>query len=175
MKQKLLAILCALFIVQMAAWAEETSGYCGDPDVNGGKSVRWRLSWDDDMRINVLTISGAGAMADYYDTFSPWAVNYGIGKIIIIEGVTSIGNYAFMHCHNLTSISIPNTVTSIGNKASDWAQCFSTIEQIDPNAIRGIEAGRKNIPTTIHDLGGRRVTEPVKGRIYIVDGKTVVW
>jgi hypothetical protein len=33
--------------------------------------------------------------------------------------VTSIGNYAFWYCSGLTAITIPNSVTSIGNNAFD--------------------------------------------------------
>ena len=38
-------------------------------------------------------------------------------SIIIPDSVTSIGNYAFYSCSGLTSIIIPNSVTSIGNYA----------------------------------------------------------
>ena len=40
MKQKLLAILCTLFTVQMPVWAEEKSGYCGVSTVNDGMDVK---------------------------------------------------------------------------------------------------------------------------------------
>ena len=32
----------------------------------------------------------------------------------IPDSVTSIGNYAFLHCRNLKNIIVPNSVTSIG-------------------------------------------------------------
>lgn len=34
-----------------------------------------------------------------------------------LEGLTSIGNYAFYNCTQLTNITIPNSVTSIGDYA----------------------------------------------------------
>ena len=38
-------------------------------------------------------------------------------SITIPNSVTSIGNYVFSGCASLTSITIPNSVTSIGNSA----------------------------------------------------------
>ena len=39
------------------------------------------------------------------------------GKLVIPEGVEKIGNFAFVGCKSLTSVTIPDGVTSIG----DWA------------------------------------------------------
>jgi len=41
------------------------------------------------------------------------------GVINIPDGVTRIGNYAFMNCPNLTRVNIPDGVTSIGDFAFD--------------------------------------------------------
>jgi hypothetical protein len=37
------------------------------------------------------------------------------GEFVVPNGTTTIGNYMFADCSNLTSSIIPNTVTSIGN------------------------------------------------------------
>ena len=59
-------------------------------------------------------------------------------------------------------------------KASDWAQYFSSIEPLESESISEVEADCNDAPAIIHDLSGRRVTNPVKGQIYIVNGKAVV-
>nr|MCR5819437.1 leucine-rich repeat domain-containing protein [Bacteroidaceae bacterium] len=80
------------------------------------------LTWD--LADGVLTISktgeGTGAMYDYTSDTTPWyADRDDITSVTIGSGVTSIGNYAFYRFTNesLTSIDIPSTVTSIGREA----------------------------------------------------------
>ena len=64
-----------------------------------------------------LTISGSGAMKGYSFDDSPAYYNENIIKVVIQDGVTSIGEYAFWKCSSLTSIEIPESVTSIGESA----------------------------------------------------------
>ena len=48
----------------------------------------------------------------------PWYSNRGkINSIVIEDGVTSIGIYAFCGCNRLSSVTIGNSVTSIGSSA----------------------------------------------------------
>ena len=55
-------------------------------------------------------------MPDYYH--APWySQRDKIKKVVIENGVTSIGSSAFSYCSGLTSITIPNSVTSIGVSA----------------------------------------------------------
>lgn len=42
-----------------------------------------------------------------------------ITKVIIQDGVTSIGDNAFYECSNLANVTIPDSVTSIGRRAFD--------------------------------------------------------
>ena len=54
-------------------------------------------------------------------------------SIIIPDSVTSIGDWAFNQCESLTSINIPNCVTSIGNEA--FYECKSLTSIIIPNSV----------------------------------------
>ena len=53
----------------------------------------------------------------YADTYLVEAVDKTLSTYTIKEGTRWIGDYAFSSCSSLTSIPIPNSVTSIGNNA----------------------------------------------------------
>ncbi len=75
------------------------------------------LTWDYNLQNKTLTISGTGEMDDY-DAKSPWdGYKTDIQKVVIENGVTSIGAYAFNYCKSLTDITIPDGVKSIGDDA----------------------------------------------------------
>lgn len=66
-----------------------------------------------------LTISGEGAMDNYTSASDvPWAtcVPY-INNVIVEDGVTNIGDYAFCDCSNLSTVYISADVQNIGNSA----------------------------------------------------------
>lgn len=87
------------------------------------------VSWDFDPVEATLTLSGKGAMKNYnYDwdytytednlTTAPWASLYDkITKVVINEGITSVGSYAFLGLKKLTSVEFPVSLTSIGDGA----------------------------------------------------------
>ena len=106
---------------------ETDPGYSGDrycPDCNTvlekgytywiEDNLTWKLYED-----GTLNISGTGAMKNYIygNNKSPARLNLSVTSIVIEEGVTSIGDYAFENCDNLTSITIPGNVESIGESA----------------------------------------------------------
>ena len=100
-------------------------GTCGD-------NVFWTL--DDE---GTLTIFGTGATKDYNgNDRSPFDHKTDIKKVVINNGVTSIGYCLFLYCSNLTEVSIPNSVTSIGGGA--FYQCPSLKNITLPNSVTSI-------------------------------------
>ncbi len=137
------------FITQEAYAAEEVaSGTCGD-------DLTWVL--DDE---GTLIISGSGAMSNYSgNSRAPWTNDVtSIHKVIIRDGVTSIGNSAFRSCKSLTSITIPNGVTSIGSFALDNCSSLTSITipdsvtSIDHDAFVGCGLTSITIPNSITSI-----------------------
>jgi len=66
-----------------------------------------------------LTIGGEGDMPDFYNkTEMPWHKHKaGIKKLIVEDGVTSIGSWAFFEFENLKSVTIPDSVEQINDRA----------------------------------------------------------
>ena len=59
-----------------------------------------------------------------------------VTSVIIPEGVTSIGDYAFLACESITSIAIPEGVTSIGNEA--FKKCSGLTSITIPGSVTSI-------------------------------------
>ena len=87
----------------------EANKIAGQGPLEGGLS--WKLT-----NAGTLTISGNGAMPDYSSVGDqPWSGKK-IRKVVIQNGVTSIGSCAFWKCE-LLSVEIPSSVQNIGNSA----------------------------------------------------------
>ena len=106
--------------LEISASAETTT----EPQVWNEDNLTWTLDAN-----GTLTISGTGTMKDYdyNNNPSPAYNNSNVKKIVIEDGVTSIGKSAFSDCSNLTSITIPNSVTSIGDFAFYYCTSLTTI------------------------------------------------
>ena len=61
----------------------------------------------------------------YYSYDKQYSPN--IKSVTIPDSVTSIGNYAFSYCSGLTSITIPNSVTSMGEHAFSYCSGLTSV------------------------------------------------
>lgn len=100
-------------------------------------SMTW--TWDGN---GTLTISGSGPMDDYNvlpDFKSvPWSEYLPkITKVVIEDGITSIGDYAFSDCSNLESVNIPDGVTVIKQRA--FLRCTNLQSVSIPYGVESIE------------------------------------
>ena len=112
--------------VTVSATLQTISGTCGT-------GLTWSLAQDGSGNYTRLTISGSGAMTNYnndgastWHTTAPWG--YGLTSVTIADGVTTIGNYAFCGCQNLATVTLPASVTSLNQGA--FYNC-SGLERID--------------------------------------------
>lgn len=135
MKKRILSTLLALCMVLSLLPAEAlaqdttvpTSGTCGE-----------NLTWT--LENGTLTITGLGTMDDFSldtSTLAPWYDNAAsIETVIIEDGATSIGDYAFFYLENLSNIIIPSSITKIGNYA--FEVCKSLANVAIPNRVVSI-------------------------------------
>jgi hypothetical protein len=120
MKKLLFSLFCLL--VAAGSFAQDTSGTTGD------------CTWSFDSASGQLTISGNGAMEDYNNGGAPWySFRTAIQTVVINPGVTSIGGYAFQNS-NLTAVTIPNSVETIGDYA--FSDCSGLTAVTIPNRIK---------------------------------------
>lgn len=112
---------------------EGAKGYTGDgasanwkalADKIDGAEITWDIGVGSDAATvkatlsgdgTALAITGSGAMKDWWnDTEIPWySKSKTIKTVTITDGITNIGNMAFVGCTALESITIPEGVTTI--------------------------------------------------------------
>lgn len=111
------------FLGGISALAEETSGECG---IN--------VNWSFDEQTGMLTISGSGAIDDYYYDKKPWEhLAQAVTALVVEPGIVGIGEYAFYGLTNMTQVSLPDGLVSIGNYA--FAKC-EALTRIDiPDSV----------------------------------------
>ena len=95
-----------------------TSGKCGD-----------NVAWVFDEMSHTLTIAGTGLMNNYsYFSRCPWySHKASIKKVIIGEGVTSIGHYAFATFEALENLSISSSVSYIGHFVCETCNSLTSV------------------------------------------------
>lgn len=119
--------------VTVSEFGKGKSHQCGD-------AITWEYN------NKTLTFTGEGAMYDYnaectntelISTDVPWADGLThVEKIVVGEGITSIGNGAFAGFEALTDIKLPSTLEHIGDKA--FAHCYTLTSVTIPDSVTTI-------------------------------------
>ena len=98
-----------------------------------GNDLSWVLTED-----GVLTIYGTGEMNNYTD-WSPaswYSHRARITSVVIEDGVTTIGSYAFRGCYQMTDVTIGGSVVSIGKYA--FYSCSALRDLEIPGSVTSI-------------------------------------
>ncbi len=158
MKKLLSLLLCALLLcsVLLPVSAEAPlSGTCGDG-----------LTWVFEPETGTLRVSGSGAMENYESRYlpnshpAPWAEHMDkIVRVVLPEGLTSVGDYSFHSCENLTELTLPEGLVTIGESAFSGSKLTSltvpaSVTTIASRAFEGCTAlADVSLPDTLHALG----------------------
>ncbi len=111
MKKLFSILLAGLFIALSLPFVPQAEGFaenqCGE-----------NLFWSFDETSATLTVYGEGEMEDYSISRHPtwWDIKDDVEHIVIEEGVTSIGNWAFYLLYAET-LTLPSTLLRIGSNA----------------------------------------------------------
>ncbi len=168
-RRALRSLLSVLLVLTMLLSLLLLSGCGGSkqsvkaPDTDAG-SCGASVQYEFNGTLGRLTVKGTGDMTDYESGSKvPWA-EYApaIKKLVIAEGVTSVGDYAFYYCTALESVNIeskdlvsigkyafwmnralpeieiPATVTEIGEEA--FAYC-TTLQSISAESLATLGGG----------------------------------
>ncbi len=122
-------------IIEEAVQAEEKISSFNTSTDTEYAEITWNLDED-----GVLTIGGTGAMEDYTSTTMPWYdVRDSILAVVIEDGITCVGKYAFLWCSNLKNVALSDTVVSIHEYAFEG--CSSLVSIKLPETLLDIENG----------------------------------
>ena len=137
-------LLAVMFTMNaQTAWAD-ASGSCGT-----------NVTYSYVESTHTLTISGTGQMMYYgsalgsdskYHSTAPWSgYDSEIETVVVEDGVTYIGSYAFAYCSALTSVSLPASVIALG----DYVCYSSSVTHIDiPIATAAATLGKGGFDAT---------------------------
>ncbi|MDR1348496.1 MAG: leucine-rich repeat protein, partial [Prevotellaceae bacterium] len=100
-----------------------------------GSTLTWELSG------GMLTIGGTGAMPNFAYNNTWYSSRASITTVVIKEGVTNVGNFAFSSCSNLTAVTLGKDITHIGDHA--FGNCGLTSVTI-PDKVISLGSGAFN-------------------------------
>ena len=157
MKKKVTAVILSLILASgsmgiIQVQAADTTGQeaaaeameAGNAAASGscGEHVKWTLTGAGNNL--TLTFSGSGSMEDLREEDIPWASNRDkIKKVVVEDGITSVGDFACYSLSGLTDVSLPDSLTSIGKDAFEKCETLESIK----------------IPENVTEIGCRAFSE----------------
>ena len=96
-------------------------------------------------------------------------------KTVVITGGTSIGEWAFYNCSNLTSVEIGSGVTSIGGSA--FSGCTALTSIVIGSGVTSIGDGAFLYCTSLKSIEvdkNNQNYKSIEGNLYSKDGKTLI-
>ena len=154
--KRLLSLFLAVFLLfaafprlDLPVRAKEYSGECGS------------LTWYYNSSTGFMRIDGSGEMQNFSDSEScPWyGCGQGVKTLVIADGITSIGDFAFAKFSRLKKATIPDSVTSIGKYAFSGCTLLSDVKipegvtVINEATFSGCGFQRLDIPDHITSIG----------------------
>ena len=111
-------IACLLLVICFAVLSLASCGK-SVPNAEDANGTFGAITWEYKKDTKTLTLTGAVAIGDVdpNEDNAPWAgdVRVSAEKIVINEGITSVGTYALWGFSNVTQITLPASLRSIGD------------------------------------------------------------
>lgn len=148
---------------------KETSGYAGveKSKSNDAKKTNENITWTYDAATKTLTFGGNGLMMSNEGNIDEDASKYDIGTwyiwkeetehIVIGEGITNIGDYAFYDFRQLSDVSLPDSLQHIGLCAFAYSGLKSVtipkgVKKIGQQAFGGSNLSRVTIENGVKEI-----------------------
>lgn len=114
--KKILMTVITLALLILLSGSVQAAPYA---DVKCGGNATWQI---DDK--GTLVISGTGAVTDapWYDYY-----RYDFDKVLISEGITSLPDQGFRNCSNLQQLTIPVSLTAVGEGCFTGCNSLKTV------------------------------------------------
>ncbi|MBP0988994.1 MAG: leucine-rich repeat domain-containing protein, partial [Oscillospiraceae bacterium] len=167
----LLTVSCVnLYDTLFSVYAEDTQK-CGD-----------NITWQFDEDTKTLTLTGTGRMNDYSDYQGlPWVDHLLRAEHLVIgDGITAIGSFAFNFLGNIREITLPDSVTEIGANAFfglpvEKVQLSKNLQSIGVLALYGANLTEVQIPEGTKTIGESCFTNnPNLTKITVPDSVTYI-
>lgn len=179
-KKTIAALLAVMLIMPLSVFGITASAEGTTYNGSCGYSAKWTL----DTAKGELDITGSGSMYDYgglfFNTEPTWNdYKNSIKSVVVSNGITSVGDYAFYQYATLQSVTLPDSVTSIGISA--FKDCINLKTINVPMALQTISSyafyncpaiPSMSIPATVTSIGSYAFVSNGFSSLEVAKGNT---